>query len=565
MGFVTRVKDLSTEFPIVLSSLFLNVLGLLMPLSILLVFDRVIPFQATETLTLLSLILVVSAAFEFGLRWCRSTILTWSAEKTAVQNHGRFLNRVLSANTFEFDSQSKPAILERYSAVAKLRDFYSGQNQALAIDISFTFVFIAMIGLVGGWLVMVPLGALALILVFAFATKHAQSSIFGKRKSLDERRYAFLSEVLGGIEPLKANTMERQMARRFEMLQQQSVASSHRLIVFAGFAQNFSAVFSQFCVACMGLVGAFFVIDQRIGIAELAACMMLNGRVIQPLMKLITFWVQSESISMQRKKLAGIEALPQQDFKPLTPEVLRGRVRISQLALTVRDETLATRVSLDGDIQPGQIALVDGVQVNSRLTDRLFDVVTGQQRPLAGQVQIDGRPAAELAAARGRSSLVLLERDPAVFHGTLIENMSGFGGLEQADLAVEYAAALGLAKRVNRLPFGYNTQLGIGDNFERDPVNRQLISLVRAFSLKPSILLMNEPTAILDQDEREALKSFIAGLEDRPTILMYSPDPRMKSLANTSITATVEVDQTLQAFRTDAQSDGVSYAQKGAA
>ena len=203
--------------------------------------------------------------------------------------------------------------------------------------------------------------------------------------------------------------------------------------------------------------------------------------------------------------------------------------------------------------------------MNSRLTDLLFDVVTGQQRPLAGQVQIDGRPAAELAAARGRSSLVLLERDPAVFHGTLIENMSGFGGLEQADLAVEYAAALGLAKRVNRLPFGYNTQLGIGDNFERDPVNRQLISLVRAFSLKPSILLMNEPTAILDQDEREALKSFIAGLEDRPTILMYSPDPRMKSLANTSITATVEVDQTLQAFRTDAQSDGVSYAQKGAA
>ncbi|MEL7398033.1 MAG: ABC transporter transmembrane domain-containing protein, partial [Pseudomonadota bacterium] len=386
-----------------------------------------------------------------------------------------------------------------------------------------------------------------------------------KRKSLDERRYAFLSEVLGGIEPLKANTMERQMARRFEMLQQQSVASSHRLIVFAGFAQNFSAVFSQFCVACMGLVGAFFVIDQRIGIAELAACMMLNGRVIQPLMKLITFWVQSESISMQRKKLAGIEALPQQDFKPLTPEVLRGRVRISQLALTAQDETLETRVSLDGDIQPGQIALVDGAQVNSRLTDRLFDVVTGQQRPLAGQVQIDGRPAAEIAAARGRSSLVLLERDPAVFHGTLIENMSGFGGLEQADLAVEHAAALGLAKRVNRLPFGYNTQLGVGDNFERDPVNRQLISLVRAFSLKPSILLMNEPTAILDQDEREALKSFIAGLEDRPTILMYSPDPRMKSLANTSITATVEVDQTLQAFRTDAQLDGVSYAQKGAA
>ena len=548
-----------------LSSLFLNVLGLLMPLSILLVFDRVIPFQATETLTLLSLILVVAAGFEFGLRWCRSTILTWSAEKTAVHNHGHFLKRVLAANTSDFDAYSKPGILERYSAVAKLRDFYSGQNQALAIDIAFTAVFVAMIALVGGWLVLVPMAALALILAFAFATKRLQSRIFGTRKSLDERRYTFLSEVLGGIAPLKANTMERQMTRRFEMLQEQSVASSHRLIVFAGFAQNFSAVFSQCCVAAMGLVGAFFVIHQYIGIAELAACMMLNGRVIQPLMKLMTLWVQSESIAMQQKKLADIDALPQQDFRPLTPEILRGRVSVSKLVLIGGDESPENRVTLEGDVQPGQIALLDGAHANARLTDRLFDVVTGQQRPLSGHVQIDGRPAADLAAARGRGKLVLLERDPAIFHGTLIENMSGFGSLEQADLAIDYATALGLEKRVNRLPFGYDTQLGIGDHFERDPINRQLISLVRAFSLKPSILLMNEPTAILDQKEREALKSFISGLENSPTILMFSPDPRMKSLANTTITATGETDCTLEAFLSDAQSDGSRYEEKGAA
>ncbi|MEM8974894.1 MAG: ABC transporter transmembrane domain-containing protein [Pseudomonadota bacterium] len=565
MGFVTRVKGMGTEVPFVLASLVLNLLGLLMPLSILLIFDRVIPFQSIETLTLLTLILIVSAGFEFGLRWCRSTILTWTAEQAAIQNHGWFLGKVLSANTREFSATSKPVILERYSAIAKLRDFYAGQNQALAIDISFTAVFVAMIGLVGGWLVVVPLGALSLILVFSIVTKRVQSRIFNTRKTLDERRYSFLSEVLSGIVPLKANTMERQMTRRFEMLQEQSVASSHRLITLSGFAQNFSAVFSQFCVASMGLVGAFFVIQQHIGIAELAACMMLNGRIVQPLMKLMTLWVQSESNAMQRAKLAKIDAMPLQTFRPLTPTNLEGRIKLSEARLKVNDGIHTQAVRVDGLIEPGQIGVLEGTQASSQTASQLFNVLTAQETPLAGRVEIDRRPAADLAAARGHGALVSLEAEAAIFRGTLIENMSGFAGPEQAQLAVDYAAALGLDKRVNRLPSGYKTQLGTGDNFERDLVNRRLISLVRAFAIRPRILLMNEPTAVLDQVEREALKAFIANLKDKPTILMFSPDPRMKALADVSILAESETDQTLEAFRLDAETDRDVLQRKGAA
>ncbi|MEL7252909.1 MAG: ABC transporter transmembrane domain-containing protein [Pseudomonadota bacterium] len=565
MGFVTRSKSLGTEVQVVLSSLVLNLLALLMPLGILLIFDRVIPFQATETLTLLTLMLIVSAAIEFGLRWCRSVILSWSAEQGAVQNHDRFMGHVLGANTRAFSSQSKPGILERYSAIARLRDFYAGQNQALGIDIAFTAVFVAMIALIGGPLVIVPLGALVLIIAFSVVTKRTQAAVFNQRKSLDERRYSFLSEVLAGIVPLKANMMERQMSRRFEMLQEQSVGSSRRLILFAGFAQNFSAVFSQFCVASMGLVGAFFVIQGTIGIAELAACMMLNGRVTQPLMKLITLWVQSESIAMQKTKLADIEGLPRQELRPLTPTALTGRITLTNLRLQARDGESAQGVALDGQVAPGQIALIDGPQANAHLAQQVFDVLAGQAAPLAGRARIDGRPAADLAAARGRGALVVLEGDAALFRGTIIENISAFGSPEEADRAVAYAVLLGLEKRVNRLPFGYNTQLGTGNHFERDPVNRHLISLVRAFSLKPTILLMNEPTAVLDQAERDAFKAFLSGLEDRPTIMMFSPDPRMKALADITITAANDTDRTIEAFDADAQLDRASLEQAGAA
>lgn len=558
--FKGRDGSLAVKLPLLAASLSLNVVALVIPISILLIFDRVIPFQSVETLRMLTVLLLVSAGVEFVLRWSRLTLLNAAAEKAAVSNYRRFASRILHANTQAFSRDSASAYIDRFSAIAQLRDHHAGQNHALLIDLPFTLVFAVMVALIGGWLVLVPITGLVAVLVFSLLMKRAQWALFDRRKSLDSRRYAFLSEVLSSNETVKANRMERQMQRRFELLEDQTVDLSHRLIRFSGLAQNFGAVFGQVSVAAMGLLGAFLVIRQQIGIAEMAACMLLNGRIVQPLTKLMTLWVQSESVALSWRKLREIDAL---DIDPVSTKcagLIEGKITLRDLRLQGGSGN-AERSGISSLIlTPGQIGLVSSNAIWQ--VQALYDAVTGHCSPAAGEVLIDGASAQSLVSRRGQDAIVVLENDPAILSGTLLENLSAFGDETHISRAKEFAAKLGLEKRIHRLPMGYNTKLGSGSAFENDPVNRQLIALVRVLALRPRILLLNEPTAVLDTAEREDLAECLASLSPKPTILMNSPDPRMKGLADVEYKLTCLIGDEVADWDADADAEQTAAEQR---
>lgn len=539
-NFVGRIKRTRRNIPLWAASISLNILSLLMPISILLIFDRVIPFQSTETLRMLLLILLVGATIELILRWSRCVLLNVSAEEAAVINYQNFMGKVLFANPVQFTSSPRSTYFERFVAISQMRDHHSGENQTLSIDLPFTLLFATMIGLIGGPLVLVPLGAFCVVLIFTGFMKRAQWALFSGRKTIDTRRYAFLAELLSNMATIKSNRMERQMTRRFEMLEEQTVGISQRLIQFSGLSQNFSAVFSQLTVSALGLFGAFLVIRETIGIAELAACMLLNGRIIQPLSKLMTLWVQSENVALSRAKLDEMDAIESQrpPRKPLPP--IKGEVAFSNVSMARLSGSGMAIAGVSFSVGTGATVLVEAL--NSWTINALFEGLAGQRRPTSGSIIIDGVSAADRVTQRGRHALVVLESEPAILSGSLLENLAAFGDAEQVERAKYFSARLGLENRIHRLPMGYNTKLNTGTAFEKDPVNRQLIALTRALALEPSLLIMKEPTAVLDTPEREALSHCLAGLSPRPTILMASPDPRMKRLADHTITLTSPED-----------------------
>ncbi len=539
-NFTGRIKKKRRDIPLWAASISLNILSLLMPISILLIFDRVIPFQSTETLRMLMLILLAGSAIELILRWSRCVLLNSSAEEAAAINYQNFMRKVLFANPAQFTSAPRSTYFERFVAISKMRDHHSGENQTLSIDLPFTLLFATMIGLIGGPLVLVPLGAFCVVLIFTGFMKRAQWALFSSRKTIDTRRYAFLAELLSNMATIKSNRMERQMTRRFEMLEEQTVSISQRLIQFSGLSQNFSAVFSQLTVSALGLLGAFLVIRETIGIAELAACMLLNGRIIQPLSKLMTLWVQSENVALSRSKLDEMDTIESQlpPRKPL-PRI-KGEVAFSNVSMAHLSGSGMAIAGVNFSVGAGATVLVEAI--NSWTINALFEGLAGQRRPTSGSITIDGVGAADRVTQRGRHALVVLECEPAILSGSLLENLAAFGDSEQVERAKYFSARLGLEKRVHRLPMGYSTKLNTGTAFEKDPVNRQLIALTRALALEPGILIMKEPTAVLDTPEREALSHCLASLSPHPTILMASPDPRMKRLADHTITLTSPED-----------------------
>lgn len=545
-GFKDREGFVALGGAVLVGSVALNTLALVMPLVILLVFDRVIPNQSLETLHLLSVMLVVVVAMELILRRARSLMLGWSAARAARSNHRRFLDKVLSANSRDFAREDAAVHLERFGAVARIRDHNAGDGQTLAVDMPFTLLFMAMIALIGGALALVPLVTLLLLAAFGLLMRRAQRRVFDRRKTLDTRRYAFLSEVIGQILTVKSNSMERQMIRRFEALQDQSAATSRQLIGFSGFTQSYGAVIAQLSVAGMGLLGAKLVIDGRIGLAELAACMLLNGRVTQPLTRMMGHRVQLESIEIARSTLAEVERLPTTRIPPPRAAMV-GRIEAMRLSLDLPGEGTRAFDALNGCVLPGQTALVEAK--DEATVRALFDALAGEVQPVWGNLLIDGLMPVDRVAQRGEGGLAVLETAPAILTATLLENLSAFGDAARIERAKQFAAELGLEHRIHRLPLGYNTQLGVGGMFDKDPVNRQLVALTRVLALKPRVLLMQEPSSVLHDSARRALRDCLARLEaPRPTILVSSKDPKIRSLADTVLTLRTGRDEAIASW-----------------
>lgn len=508
----------------VMATLSLNVLALAMPLVILQIFDRVISNSSTQTLAFLVLGLMAVIGAETILRTARVVLLSGVAEDYELNLTSKLISRTLDADPSAYAKTTEAEHLERFSAIGRLRDFYAGQGRLASLELPFAVLFILMIGLIGGWLITIPIVGVALLLWFTSVLVRYQEPIFEERNTLDARRYSFLIEVLSQIGTIKLNTMEKQMLRRFEMMQGKATENSCWTIRFSGLSQAFGAVYAQTALVAMGLFGGFLVINGNIGIAELAACMLLNGRTIQPFVKMLGVWAQSESIAASEKKLNAALNVPMLTRSRETPRLLEGgHIEFSELAVCNPGSTIPVIERLTGTIHAGDCVSIIGDDGQGKST--LLKAIMGEVLPKSGQVTIDGHLPDGSWPRRGADGIALSGNKPAIFSGTILQNISAFGDGARIEHALQLSRDLGLEDRIHRLPLGYNTQLGENSKFVLDRASLKLVSLVRAFSIQPRILLLQDPTYGIDRAARtKVIRHLSEGMNDTTVVAATHDD-----------------------------------------
>lgn len=493
----------------VLATLSLNVLALAMPLAILQIFDRVISNSSTQTLMLLILGLLIVIGLETLLRTARVVLLSSVSQTYELDLTARFVEKSLAADPGAYAKTTEAEHLERFAAIARLRDFYAGQGRLASLELPFAVLFITMIGLIGGWLIIVPIVGVILLLWFTSILVRYQEPIFEERNTLDARRYAFLIEVLSQIGSIKLNTMEKQMLRRFEMMQNKSIENSRWTILFSGLSQSFGAVYAQAALVAMGLLGGLLVIRGNIGMAELAACMLLNGRTIQPFVKMLGVWAQSESIAASDKKLgAALSIAAPAIVERQLVKLETGQIDINRVSITHEETSSPIFDGLTASVQPGDCMSIIGEDGNGK--SALLKAIMGEFAPKEGKVLIDQKPVSPVWPPRGRGGIAMVGMRPVIFNGTILQNISAFGDGDNIETALDLSHAFGLEDRVHQLPMGYNTSLGENSRFVLDASSLKLVTLVRALVVQPKVLLLQDPTHGIDMNARSKFVTHIS-------------------------------------------------------
>lgn len=527
---------------LILASFALNIFGLALPVTLLHVYDRILPNESYGTMLLLGIGCGAAAVMEAILRVARSALTTWMGARIEHQSSASLIDRLMHMPLNAFSQQGIGTHFEVYRAIKLVREFYSGQALQSAIDIPFAVLYLGLIALLAGWLAAIPVAVLGLFLIVGAVLGRRMRRALESRHTLEERRLNFISEVLGGVHTVKGLGAEAGLLRRHERLQQGCSEEDFTVARLSGTASVVAGTLAQATMMLVVLLGSVSVIDGAMTTGVLTACSMLAGRCVQPVQALFDRWVRYQSVSLALRRIGHVllevgsdgaaapvarDGSTESDGAVATP-LAPGSIEMDKVTFAYdRGPEILSGLSLS--VGPGEFLGV--VATNSSGKTTLLRLILGVLRPRSGEVRVGVRTLTGADAMIGIGGVVYVGEHPELFKGTILQNLTLFDP-SRADLAMEVCRRLGLDRRIASLPQGYETIVGDASQEALPRGARQMICLARALVREPAVLLLDEPNSSLDVESDKAFRRALDELRGSVTILLVSSRPSLLSLAD---------------------------------
>ncbi|WP_207885490.1 type I secretion system permease/ATPase [Pseudomonas sp. 30_B] len=513
------------------ASLLINLLGMLVPLFVMQTYDRVVPNQALSTLWVLAAGLLLGTMFELLLRVLRSNLLDMAGKKTDV---------VLSATLFErITGMSMVAKPETVGGFAQsihdfqgLREFLTALTLTSLIDLPFSLLMILVIGLLGGWLIAIPLLAFPITIVFALIIQSRLRDTVQKSLTLGAERQALLIETLGGLETLKACGAESERQYRWESTHGALARLDNHARFLSALATNGTLFLQQFAGLAMICAGVYSILDGNLSVGALVASYMLNSRVLAPLGQIAGLITRYQQARLTMTSTDALMALPQERQprqRPLERTQLHGALEVRQLSFSYQGQTTPALNHISLRLAPGEKVGIIGKSGSGKST--FGRLLMGFYQPDEGQILLDGLDLRQIDVADLRQQIGYVAHDLPLLAGSLRDNLTlGARYISDARM-LEVAELTGVSELARQHPAGFDRPVG-----ERGQLlsggQRQAVLMARAMLLDPPILLLDEPTSAMDNSSEEILRKRLHEACRDKTLLLVTHRTSMLSLVD---------------------------------
>ncbi len=515
----------------VLASLLINLLGLMVPLFVMQTYDRVVPNQATSTLWVLVIGLFIGSGFELLLRVLRAHLLDIAGKKTDV---------VLSATLFEritgMSMKARPATIGGFAQSIHdfqgLREFLTAVTLTSLIDLPFSILMIVVIGLLGGWLVVIPLLAFPVTAIFALVIQARLRDTVQKSLALGAERQALLIETLSGLETLKACSAESERQHHWEKTHGALTRLDNHSRFLASLATNGTMFFQQFAGMATIVSGVYIIIAGHLSVGALVACYMLGSRVLAPLGQIAGLITRYQQARLTMTSTDALMALPQErqaKQRPLERTHLKGALDMRQVTFSYpgQDTPALSKVSLR--MNAGERVGIIGRNGSGKST--LARLLMNFYTPNEGQILLDGLDLRQLDVADLRHQIGYVAHDLPLLSGSLRDNLTLGARYVSDTRMLEVADMTGVSELARQHPQGFDRPVG-----ERGQLlssgQRQTVLLARSLLLDPPILLLDEPTSSMDNTSEDTLRNRLHSLAQGKTVILITHRASMLSLVD---------------------------------
>lgn len=519
-GSLSKSKFL--YFQVIIAAMLTNFLGLSSSIFIMVVYDRVVPNEAIESLIALTIGVLIAMSFEFIIKTLRAQFVD-RASKKADQRMSRLIFDKILNMRLDTGSKKSGALASVVREFDTLREFFTSATLIAVVDLPFVFFFIYIISLIAGPLALVPLVAVPLVILSGLIVQPFLAKLAAGSMQTNMSKQSVLVETLNGLETVQATGCGQLMRQRFSEASNAQSEFSLKSRMYSQFAINSAASIQQLAQVATIFFGVFLIQDGTITMGAMIAAVILGGRTLSPLSQLASAMSRANSARQAHRSLSELmsddPSSTRSNGVKLSRPDLQGAIELKNVSYSFPGSKIPIIKDLSLKIPAGQKVAILGKMGSGKTT--FARLLSGLIEPTEGAIMIDGVDIRQIDSSDMRRNVGVMLQKTWLFSGTVKENLQ-IGYYEYGDDHLLNISKLsGVDDFVSRSQSGYDLMLGEGGQ-GLSGGQLQSINLARAMLHDPNILILDEPTSSMDTGTEKAVISRLKDWANKRTMIMIT-------------------------------------------
>lgn len=516
-------KHRNALLQVVVTSFFVQLLGLFNPLLIQQIIDAVISQGNFSSLNVLGTLLVAMALAQALLGSLRTYLFADTTNRIDISLGASIIHHLLRLPLSYFAKRPVGEVSSRIGELEKIRSFLTGTALTVLLDAVFSVIYIAVMLLYSVPLTFAALGVLPLFVGLTMGVAPIVRRQLRQQAEANAKVQSHLVETLSGMETVKGQGMELPSEWRWEQLYGGKITAGFRNTVTSTAAGSANQFLGQVSGLIVIWFGAMLVLEGEMTLGQLIAFRILSGYVTSPLLRLAGLWQNFQETALSLERLSDIVdhreeiEIAGENLPPIPP--LQGALSYEGVNFRFGSSGPLQLLNVNFEIPAGSFVGIVGSSGSGKSTmlkmlTRLFD-------PLEGTIRIDGYDISKVDLYSLRTQVGVVPQDSLLFDGTAQANIAltrPDASFEEITNAAQVACAHDF---IQALHGGYSSSVG-----ERGSAlsggQRQRMAIARMVLKRPRLLVLDEATSALDVNTEQQVTRNLAEVYRGSTVLFIT-------------------------------------------
>lgn len=506
---------------VLVASVLINLFAIATPMFSRLVYDKIVPNLAFDSLWVLASGITVVFGFELVLKLMRSYFIDVAGKKSDLLISAKIFAKVMGIR-LEAKPPSVGAFARHLQEFESIREFFTSATISSLIDLPFALLFLLVIYMLAGPLVLVPLLAVILLCLYSLLIQKPLARSIEEGSRLASQKHANLVESLAGLETVKMFGAQSQFQYRWEEAVSHMSTWAIKSRKITDSVQNTAGFLQQFVSVAMIVFGVYLIAAGELTMGGLIAASMLSGRAVGPLVQLSllsTRYNQAKSAMTILERLMAMPSEQEEGKRYIHRPVLKGKIEFDNVSFNYPGSDRAAVSNINLCIEPGEkVAIIGRIGSGKTTLERLL---LGLFQPQQGSIRLDDTEISQINPMNVRRNIGCVPQDVTLFFGSIRDNIA-LGRPQVSDAEVLSAASrAGVTGFTQQDPAGLERQIGEGGQ-QLSGGQRQAIAIARAFLGNPQVLVLDEPTSSMDNRSELYIKRQLQSLSASQTLVLIT-------------------------------------------